>query len=92
MLQEQSYNVICICLDSLRWDHLGANGNTWIRTPHLDHFASEAAVFDRAYIGSCPTIPCRTDLVTGATTWPHRGWTPLPRDLPVLSTLFAEGR
>ncbi|MCL4508846.1 MAG: sulfatase, partial [Chloroflexi bacterium] len=23
------------------------------------------------------------------TTWPHRGWTPLPRDLPVLSTLFA---
>jgi len=84
------YNVVCICLDSLRRDHLGANGNDWISTPHLDRFAAEAAVFDRAYIGSCPTIPCRTDLFTGRTTWPHRGWTPLPHDLPVLSILFAE--
>ncbi len=89
MALEQPYNIICICIDSLRWDHLRANGNTWIHTPHLDHFASEAAVFDGAYIGSCPTIPCRTDLVTGTTTWPSRGWTPLPRDIPVLSTLFA---
>lgn len=84
------YNVVCLCLDSLRWDHVGANGNTWIHTPHLDRFAREAAVFDRAYIGSFPTIPCRTDLFTGQTTWPHRGWSPLPRDQPVLSTLFSE--
>lgn len=82
------YNVVCICLDSLRRDHLGANGNTWISTPHLDSFAAQAAVFDRAYIGSCPTIPCRTDLFTGVTTWPQRGWTPLPVDVPVLATQF----
>jgi arylsulfatase A-like enzyme len=84
-----SYNIIVLCIDSLRRDHLGANGNTWIRTPNLDRFAREAAVFDGAYIGSFPTIPCRTDLFTGRTTWPQRGWTPLPRDLPVLATLFS---
>ena len=65
-----SYNVIVLCIDSLRRDHLGANGNTWIRTPNLDRFARESAVFDRAYIGSFPTIPCRTDLFTGRATWP----------------------
>jgi arylsulfatase A-like enzyme len=85
----QPYNVVVICLDTLRRDHIGANGNTWIRTPSLDRFAREAAVFERAYIGSFPTIPCRTDLFTGRTTWPQRGWTPLPRDLPVLATLFS---
>lgn len=81
-------NIICLCLDSLRRDHLGANGNSWISTPNLDRFAAQATVFDRAYIGSCPTIPCRTDFFTGTTTWPQRGWTPLPREAPVLSTIF----
>ncbi|MCL5946751.1 MAG: sulfatase-like hydrolase/transferase, partial [Chloroflexi bacterium] len=87
---EQPYNIVCICLDTLRWDHVGANGNPWIHTPNLDRFASEAAVFDRSYIGSCATIPCRTDLFTGTTTWPYRGWTPLPRDIPVLATVFGQ--
>ncbi len=81
-------NIVCIVLDSLRHDHVRAWGQPWVHTPHLDRFAAEAACFDRAYIGSFPTIPCRTDLMTGRFTFPHRGWSPLPREAPVLATLL----
>ncbi|HJN40209.1 MAG TPA: sulfatase-like hydrolase/transferase, partial [Chloroflexota bacterium] len=36
--------------DTLRYDHVGANGNDWIQTPNLDRFAAESAVFDRHYL------------------------------------------
>ncbi|MCD6095399.1 MAG: hypothetical protein J7J99_02390, partial [Thermoprotei archaeon] len=35
-------------LDSLRADHLGCYGNSWIKTPNIDSFAKEATVFERA--------------------------------------------
>ena len=70
-------NVIVICLDTLRWDFLGYNGNDWIRTPAIDRFANRAIVFDRAYCTSFPTVPMRTDCFTGNTNWPRYGWKPL---------------
>lgn len=81
-------NLVCIMLDTLRYDHIAALGKQWVHTPNLDRFAGEAAVFERAYVGSFPTIPCRTDLFTGRYTFPHRGWSPLPREEPVLATLL----
>ena len=38
-------NVILVVLDSLRLDHVGCYGNTWIKTPNLDAFAKESAFF-----------------------------------------------
>ena len=58
-------NIVLIISDTLRWDHLGASGNTWIRTPNLDRLAAQSVVFERVYTGSFPTIPHRTDMVTG---------------------------
>ncbi len=81
-------NIVCIVIDSLRYDHVHAWGRNGAHTPQLDRFAAEAACFDRSYIGSFPTIPCRTDLMTGRYTFPHRPWSPLPRDVPVLATLI----
>ncbi len=78
-------NVILIMSDTLRFDHLGCYGNDWIRTPHLDAFAKKCTVFDRAYQASFPTIPTRTDMLTGKYTFPFRGWTPLPTDETILS-------
>jgi arylsulfatase A-like enzyme len=71
-------NVIWIMIDSLRYDHVGANGNDWIRTPNLDRFASKSLVFERAYQLSFPTLPTRTDIFTGRYTFPRHGWGPLP--------------
>jgi arylsulfatase A-like enzyme len=55
------------------------------RTPALDAFAAEAAVFERAYAASFPTVPNRHDLHTGRFTFPHRGWSALPADAPCLA-------
>jgi len=57
--------VVLLVADTFRRDHLGAYGNTWIRTPNLDRLAAEAAVFDHAYIGSFPTVPNRRDTLLG---------------------------
>ena len=85
-------NIILIVSDTLRYDCVGYHGTTpsgWDltqspQTPHIDRFAREAVVFDNAYTGSFPTIPMRTDMLTGKLTFPFRGWTPLPPDETVL--------
>lgn len=86
-------NVITIMSDSLRYDHLGCNGNDWIRTPNIDRFAARhAMVFDNAYCGSFPTIPNRTDIHCGYWTFLRRGWTPLlPEDITLSAHLSAHG-
>ncbi len=42
-------NAILIVLDTLRQDHVGCYGNTWIKTPNLDKFAKESVKFTRMY-------------------------------------------
>ena len=73
-------NVIAICLDTLRWDHLGCYGNERVSTPAIDAFARDATRFDAAYCASFPTIPMRTDAFTGNVNWPVYGWKPLGED------------
>ena len=64
----------------------------WIDTREMDRFAAGATVFTRAYAGSFPTVPCRTDCYTGRTVFPARGWSPLPLDGPCLAAaLLREG-
>ena len=78
-------NFIIIVSDTLRRDHLGLYGNDRIRTPYLDRFAERCIVFDRAYTGSFPTIPHRTDVMTGRYSFTYTDWAPLQRDITVLS-------
>jgi len=73
-------NLICVMLDSLRYDHVGCYGNDWIKTPNLDAFARESAVFTNAYPEGLPTIPVRTALFTGQRTLPYRPWQPLVKE------------
>ena len=58
-------NIAYIVIDTLRYDYIGANGNDWIETPNIDRFASKAWAYDRAFCASFPTIPYRTDVITG---------------------------
>src|SRR5215212_6313528 len=39
-------NVVVIVADTFRRDHLGAYGNPFISTPHIDEFARSSVVFD----------------------------------------------
>ena len=86
-------NVIVLMLDSFRWDHLGAFGNSRVPTPNLDRFAAESTFFTRSYPEGLPTVPVRTGLLTGRFTYPFRRWQVLyPEDHPLLpEILWSEG-
>ncbi len=83
--------------DSLRRDHVGVYGNPpWseISTPNMARFASGAAVFEEAYIGSFPTVPTRRDIQLGRGDigLPFNRWKRLePEETTFLQLIEAEG-
>lgn len=89
-----AHNVIVVCLDSLRKDHVGWYGNDWIDTPGIDGFATDPATiaFREAYPEALPTIPIRTALMTGQRTLPYRPWQPLAEeDITIAEILRQHG-
>lgn len=70
-------NVILIVSDTFRYDNLFDWADMPVRTPCLDAFASRAVSASRMYTGSFPTIPHRTDLLSGRHAWPWHPWQPI---------------
>ncbi|WP_127588035.1 sulfatase family protein [Paenibacillus koleovorans] len=58
-------NVILVMCDDLGYGDTGFNGNTVIRTPHLDQLAREGAVFTRFHAGAPVCSPTRGTCLTG---------------------------
>ena len=83
-------NVILVIIDTLRYDHVAVNGNKRIRTPNIDRLAKRSWVFDRSFTGSFPTIPHRTDVMTGLSGSPFHPWLPLRHDAVTFPRLLAE--
>lgn len=85
-------NIITIMLDSLRTDHLGAYAGDLSRalTPHIDRFAEDALVFEKAYTGSFPTLPCRRDLFTGRWGHPFNTWGEMERNVPTMASTYRQ--
>lgn len=95
-----SVNLIIICLDSFRQDHVGfyhAGKPVFdevpaCRTPNIDAFARDCIVFDNMYPSGLPTLLVRTEVMTGNFTLPFRGWQPLvTTDLTIAEVLRREG-
>ena len=83
-------NIMVVVSDTFRRDHLGAYGNPFIRTPHLDEFARSSVVFENHLISSFPTMPARADILTGTFSYTHMGWEPLPRHLSTLPEVLSK--
>lgn len=81
-------NIITILVDSLRYDHVGFHGNTWIQTPHIDAFAAQSQVFSKMYAGGFPTVINRAELFTGKYMFHRIGWGDLPENESVLAKVF----
>ena len=61
----QRPNILHIMSDDHSFPHVGCYGNTDIKTPNLDKFASQGLRFDRAYV-TCPQcVPSRASVMTG---------------------------
>ena len=80
-------NVLVICCDSLRNDHLGFLNRHPVHTPHLDQLASESAYFADFWLCSFPTLAHRSEVFTGRYTFPLFG-RPSPSQFPVLAEVF----
>ena len=71
--QDRPPNIVFIMADDLGYQHLGAYGQTQIRTPNIDQLAAEGLRFTQVYAGSAVCAPSRSVLMTGL----HMGHTPV---------------
>ncbi|HSY18899.1 MAG TPA: sulfatase [Candidatus Acidoferrales bacterium] len=81
-------NVIVICSDTFRYDHLGFTGRQQVVTPNLDQLARESACFSDFWLCSFPTLVNRIEVFSGRYTFPLMDWGPLPFQFPVLAEVF----
>lgn len=63
-------NVVVILADDQGWGDLSLNGNTNLRTPHIDSLARDGARFDRFFVQPVCS-PTRAEFLTGR--WHPRG-------------------
>ncbi len=76
-------NFVFFITDDISPDDLGPYGNTRVSTPNLDDLASEALVFENAYLTISSCSPSRCSIITGR--YPHNTGAPelhttLPED------------
>ena len=83
-------NIITIIIDTLRYDHIAANGNPDISTPNLDSLIGKSWNFHRGFAASFPTIPHRTDVITGRYGAPFHPWKCLDCDVATIPRALAE--
>jgi len=65
-------NVILICLDALRADHLGCYGYSRDTTPNIDKLASGGIIFEKAFSQSSFTLPSIASLFTSEYVASHK--------------------
>jgi arylsulfatase A-like enzyme len=57
-------NVVVFLADDAGWGDYGQNGNTQVRTPHIDSIARQGVTLDRFFV--CPVCaPTRAEFLTG---------------------------
>jgi len=84
-------NVLLLYTDQQRWDALGAAGNEFIQTPHLDGLARQGALFEHAYVNAPVCMPSRQSMLSGL--YPETVGTTcngieMPPDVPCLHNLL----
>jgi len=68
-------NILIIHVDEHRIDCLGAYGNAYIKTPHIDELAADGVRYDNSFCPFPVCTPSRYSLLCGQYVHEHRGWT-----------------
>src|SRR3546814_1986376 len=58
-------NIVFLLADDLRWDAMGAMGNSIIQTPNLDRMAGEGLLFRNAYVTTSICAVSRASILSG---------------------------
>src|SRR3954463_1641040 len=65
----QRPNILFIIFDDWGWQHAGAYGCDWVKTPNFDRVAREGALFANAFTSNPKCSPCRATILTGRNSW-----------------------
>ena len=65
-------NILFAIADDASWQHFGAYGCDWVKTPALDRIAREGILFTRAYTPNAKCAPSRSCILTGLNSWQLR--------------------
>ena len=65
MARQNKPNILLIAIDSLRADHMSSYGYHRLTTPHIDHFATEAVLFENTFSAYIPTTSAYASMLTG---------------------------
>ncbi|HEX3871145.1 MAG TPA: sulfatase [Pirellulales bacterium] len=65
----QGPNLLFIIYDDWGWNHAGAYGCSWVKTPSFDRIAREGALFQNCFTSNPKCSPCRASILTGRNTW-----------------------
>lgn len=92
-MNDERPNFLIICVDQMRADHMGCDGNPVIKTPHLDTLAVQGVLLQRAYVNNPLCMPSRATMFSGLTPRGHRVRTngiSLDPALPTVPVALAE--
>lgn len=62
-------NLLFVIFDDWGWQHAGAYGCDWVKTPNFDRVAREGVLFKNAFTSNPKCSPCRASILTGRNTW-----------------------
>jgi arylsulfatase A-like enzyme len=62
-------NILFIIFDDWGWQHAGAYGCDWVKTPNFDRVAKEGVLFKNVFTSNPKCSPCRATILTGRNTW-----------------------
>nr|MDQ3623914.1 sulfatase-like hydrolase/transferase [Verrucomicrobiota bacterium] len=62
-------NLLFIIFDDWGWQHAGAYGCTWVKTPNFDRIAREGVLFKNCFTSNPKCSPCRASILTGRNSW-----------------------
>ncbi|MEU6284027.1 sulfatase-like hydrolase/transferase [Streptomyces sp. NPDC047028] len=85
--------ILFITTDQQRFDSLGCNGNSVVRTPVIDALAAQGHRYERAYNQNTVCMPARSTMLTGQYVRTHgviANGIPLPKDAPSIAAHLKE--
>jgi choline-sulfatase len=62
-------NILFLIADDWGWNHSGAAGCRWVKTPTFDRIAREGVFFRNAFTSNPKCSPSRASILTGRNTW-----------------------
>ena len=69
-------NILLILSDDHQADLIGAIGNPYIKTPHMDNLASKGMTFLQTFTQTPTCVPSRASLLTGCGSLTHKSFYP----------------